>query len=164
MRKSWKLAGGSGAVLAAVAGLLLAMPAAAQEAPRTVGPPEAALTLPGMQIDLGVESVARTATGARSAAELAAHRVVRALAGSGIPLRQVRIGETFLVPEYEDPGVVPITTIRDDRRIVAYRAVIGLSVEVPSSPHAGLLVDLARGAGATRSAAVRLGPAMPAGD
>jgi uncharacterized protein YggE len=111
---------------------------------------------PVVQLDLAVEGVASTATGARSAAELAARRVVQVLTTSGIPVQEVRLLDSYLIPEYVDPGVVPITTIRHDRRIAAYRSVTGITVTTADPRYVGLLVDLAQGAGANRVLGVHL--------
>jgi len=102
------------------------------------------------RIDLAVEMTATTATGARSATELAVRRVVAALSGSGIPVQEIRTQASFLIPEYEPGGVVAVTTIRNDRRITGYRAVTGITVHAADARHVGLLVDLAHGAGANR--------------
>jgi uncharacterized protein YggE len=137
----------------------------ATEAPgsRTLVQPGAVLPGESVRIDLVVERSATSATGARAAAELAARRVVRAVAGLGLDIREVRVAGTTLRPEWEVEGPLRVNTIRQPPRPVGYRAYTAITVRTPDVDRVGLLVDMARGAGATPlRAAVEIDP-VPAG-
>jgi uncharacterized protein YggE len=109
---------------------------------------------PAARLELAVERTATSATAALAAAEIDAQRVVRALAASGLPVSAVRPLPAVVTAEFEERGVIAVNTIRDDRRLRGYRAVIGLVVDLPEARTAGLLLDLAHGAGATRAVAI----------
>jgi uncharacterized protein YggE len=110
--------------------------------------PAVAAVREAARIELAVESVATTATGARAANELAVQRVLRALTQAGVPAHGLALMGTSVHAEYERFKVVAPTTIRGDRRVAAYRALTGVSVEVPNAERVGWLLDVAHAAGA----------------
>jgi uncharacterized protein YggE len=107
-----------------------------------------------VRIELVVEGLATSATGARSASELAAQRVVRALATSGVTVQDVQVAGTTLLAEYAVEGPLRTTTIRGAPRPVGYRALTSITLRTAEVQWTGLLLDTARGAGATPLRAV----------
>jgi uncharacterized protein YggE len=124
--------------------LLVAVPTLV-EAQAVRGPAE-----PAFRVEIAVERTAGSATGALASADLDAQRVAHALRRSGVRISSIQMLPAVVTAEYEAPGVVAVTTIRDDRRLVGYRAVIGLVVDLADADRAGLAIDLAHGAGASR--------------
>lgn len=133
-------------LLVATVGLLPAGVAAAQEQP--VGEP--------VEIRLAVSSFATNATAAHAASGLAVQRVMRAVAQSGVQLESVEGAGVVIVPEYARPDPVPLRGIREDPRIVGYRAIGEVVVRTSDIARISLLLDFARGAGANELRAVDL--------
>jgi uncharacterized protein YggE len=161
----FRLLGRLGIVAAAFAPVAVSAQTAMPPAPASmvVAHPQPPQRQPLVQIDLAVESFASTATGAHAAGDLAARRVVHALTASGLPVQEVRALDSYLIPQYTDPGVVPVNTVRQNRRIVGYRSVNGITVLTADPRHVGLLVDFAQGAGANQVLGVYLPGAAGAG-
>jgi len=134
---------GNAFAIAAVA--LLAATPAPSEAQAVPGPAE-----PAFRVEIAVERTAGSATAALAAADLDSQRVAHALRRSGVRISSIQMLPAVIAAEYESPGVVAVTTIRDDRRLIGYRAVIGLVVDLADADRAGLAIDLAHGAGASR--------------
>ncbi len=109
-----------------------------------------------MRLELAVESFATTALGATSASALAVERVIRTLADAGVARQDIESRGAEVLPEYTPRGVVQTTTIRHrPREIVGYWATTYLSVSLRDGVPAGVLIDLARGAGADLVRAVQ---------
>jgi uncharacterized protein YggE len=142
----------------ALAAWLVPAAAVAQRAPAQGGILMVAHPAPAepetVRIELVVEGAATSATGARVASELAAQRVVRALSGTGIGVRELRVAGTTVLPEFERSGPLRVNTIREAPRPVGYRAFTAITLRTDEPSRAGLLLDLARGAGATPLRAV----------
>jgi uncharacterized protein YggE len=97
---------------------------------------------------LAVSNFATNATAAHAASELAVRRVLRALAGSGVQLEAVESAGMTVVPEYAPIDPVPLRGVREDPRVIGYRAIGEIRVETTDVGRLGHLLDTARGAGA----------------
>ncbi len=120
-------------------------------------PREARQAPAATRLDLAVESFATSANGAISASSLAVQRVMRVLASTGVPTQEIESRGTAIFPEYAHREIVPTAPFgRAQPRVVGYRAVHRITVRVDRAANLGLLIDLARGAGAELVAAESL--------
>jgi uncharacterized protein YggE len=110
------------------------------------------------ELEVWVEGTAATATGALSAADLAAQRVVRAMAAAGAAGRIDAEG-VDVVAHHEPRRLAPRRNRIEERgRLIGFRASRLVVVTAPAGRDAGLLMDLATGAGATDIFVGSVGP------
>lgn len=99
---------------------------------------------------LAVESQAETAAAAAAANAERMTRVIDALRSAGISERQIRTTSYALHPIYSQPDPREIRPEPYEPRIVGYRAMNMVQVEVDALPRTGAIIDAALGAGANR--------------
>jgi uncharacterized protein YggE len=135
-------------------GLISAGSAAAQERPAVERGPTGVATQPaperaeGVEVRLAVSNFATNATAARAATELDVQRVLRAVGRSGVQIGVMRSEGVVLVPEFAPVDPVPLRGVREDPRVIGYRAVGEIRVFITDLGRVGHLLDTARGAGA----------------